>query len=780
MRLLLLLTSFLSFVFVNAQEINIIPKPQQMELKKGSFTITPSTVILVGKALEANTIRFFNRHLKTYYNFQLKTATTATKNFIRFSTKHSNEPGTEGKYDLNVTANGIEISGDTYSGTFNGMQTLIQLLPVPTEKATSANYKLSIPQLSIQDEPRFQYRGMHLDIGRHYQPIAFIKRYIDFLAYHKLNKFHWHLTEDQGWRIEIKKYPELTNIGSKRNGTIIGRYPGKGNDNKPHEGFYTQAQIKEVVQYAKERFIEVIPEIEMPGHSSAAIAAYPWLSCFPEKPTAIPANMISAKSIDEQKNGRIKLVQETWGVFDDVFCAGNDSVFTFLQNVIDEVITLFPSNYFHIGGDECPKTHWKICSKCQQQMKELRLKDEHELQSWFVQRIEKYLNSKGKTLIGWDEILEGGLAPNAIVMSWRGEAGGIEAAKQKHQVIMSPGKPVYFDHTQSKNEDSVTIGGYNPIEVVYAYEPIPKELNAEESKYVLGAQANVWTEYMNNTKKIEYMIFPRMAALSEVLWSQNKDWSDFEKRLPVQMKRYEMMGLNYSKAYYDLKATVLPSEDFNGVLWKLESRFPNARIVYLTGYEDSRLNEYNEPIKLNLHNYNCLAWIQSENSKPIGNQLEQKFTFCKSTGKKITLTTPPSKSYPGDGAFTLVNGIINEKGRERAHEILGFSGTDCEAVIDLGKPDTINNVTAHIFSQPSTWIWPPSSFTVQTSVDGINFNTIVDVGPPVLNENKVQLNFPAQLARYVKVFIKNKGIIPEGNPGAGNKAWLFVSEVQVF
>jgi hexosaminidase len=812
MRLLLLITTLLSLVFVNAQEINIIPKPQQLELKKGSFNITPATVIVIVDANEQSTVNFFNRHLKTYYGFQLKTVKTTTINFIRFSTKKFIQPGTEGKYDLNVTANGIEISGDSYSGTFNGMQTLIQLLPVPTEKAKSANYKLSIPQLSIQDEPRFKYRGMHLDMGRHFQPVAFIKRYIDFLAYHKLNKFHWHLTEDQGWRIEIKQYPELTTIGSKRNGTIIGRYPGKGNDNKPHSGFYTQAQIKEVVQYAKERFVEVIPEIEMPGHSSAAIAAYPWLSCFPEKPTAIPANMISQKSVEEQKNGRIKLVQETWGVFDDVFYAGNDSVFTFLQNVIDEVIPLFPSKYFHIGGDECPKTHWKICARCQQRMKDLGLKDEHELQSYFVQRIEKYLNSKGKTLIGWDEILEGGLAPNAIVMSWRREAGGIEAAKQKHQVIMTPGKPVYFDHTQSKNEDSVTIGGYNPIEAVYSYDPVPKELNEEEGKYVLGAQANVWTEYMNNTKKIEYMIFPRMAALSEVLWSkkENKSWDDFEKRLPVQMKRYEMMGLNYSKAYWDVHYTIKPSLLNNAItidigknklkdyitLLKKEVLINDSMPEYdLNGNLKRYVKKFERSIDSDTDstfnivesgNYILSLGYRrkplSEHAWYLGFEKRENitFTFSKSTGKKITLTTPPSNSYPGDGAFTLVNGIINEKGRERAHEILGFSGTDCEAIIDLGKQDTISNVTAHIFSQPSSWIWPPSSFTVQTSMDGINFNAIVDVGPPVLNENKVQLNFPAQITRYVKVFIKNKGIIPEGNPGAGKNAWLFVSEVQVF
>lgn len=804
-RLFVLLAMFLFQLSLAAQQINIIPKPKQLELKKGSFLITPATVIVLGDAAEQNTINFFNRHLKSYNGFQLKVVKAATKNYIRFSTKKFIQPGTEGKYDLDVTATDIEVSGDTYSGTFNGMQTLIQLL--------SFNRKsITIPQLSIQDEPRFQYRGMHLDIGRHFQSVAFIKRYIDFLAYHKLNKFHWHLTEDQGWRIEIKQYPLLTSIGSKRNGTIIGRYPGKGNDNKLHDGFYTQAQIREVVQYAKERFIEVIPEIEMPGHSSAAIAAYPWLSCFPEKPTEIPANMISKKSIEEQKKGRIKLVQETWGVFDDVFCAGNDSVFMFLEKVIDEVTALFPSKYFHIGGDECPKTHWKICTKCQQRIKELGLKDEHELQSWFVQRMEKYLNSKGKTLIGWDEILEGGLAPNAIVMSWRGEAGGIEAAKQKHQVIMTPGKPVYFDHTQSKNEDSVTIGGYNPIEAVYAYDPVPKELNAEESKYVLGAQANVWTEYMSNTKKIEYMIFPRMAALSEVLWSKKEDrnWDDFKKKLYFLARRYEIMKWNYSKAFWEPTISIKELNGSDGISWNVISDDTiNSKTVFFKYFPDKSdtIPIYNT--KGNLVRYDFIKGsnveiiTNSKSSVSINNDgkyiarifryshvgltpifyiptIVQQFTFSKSTGKKIILTNPPSNSYHGDGAFTLVNGVINEKGRERSHEILGFSGTDCEAVIDLGKNDTINNVTAHIYSQPVSWIWPPSSFTVQTSVDGINFKAITDSGPPVMNENKVQLNFPAEVTRYVKVFIKNKGMIPEGNPGAGNKAWLFVSEIQVF
>ena len=818
MRLLLVCAILVTTFYSTAQEITIIPQPRVLQAGRGSFSLSSTTVIVSTDAQNEPAINFFNRHLQTWYGFQLPVVQSATSPSIRFTTKKFMQPGTDGKYELRVSEEGIEISGDSYSGTFYGMQTLLQLLPLPATQTDASQIPLPIPQLAIQDEPRFAYRGMHLDVGRHFQPVSYIKRYIDFLAYHKLNKFHWHLTEDQGWRIEIKQYPLLTAIGSNRNGTIIGRYPGKGNDNKYYTGFYTQEEIREVVQYAAERFIEVIPEIEMPGHSSAAIAAYPWLSCFPQKPTLIPANMISKQSVEEQKNGRIKLVQETWGVFDDVFCAGNDSVFMFLEQVIDEVTALFPSKYFHIGGDECPKTHWKQCSRCQHRMQSLGLKDEHELQSWFVQRIEKYLNSKGKTLIGWDEILEGGLAPNAIVMSWRGETGGIEAAKQKHPVIMTPGKPVYFDHTQSRIEDSVTIGGYNPIEAVYAYEPIPKELNESQQKYVLGAQANVWTEYMNNSRKIEYMIFPRMAALSEVLWSPaaSRQWVDFEKRLSVQLKRYERMDWNYSRAYFELGTTLQPSDNHQSIILKVRSRNPNQPVkveTYRPLEADTKIPVYDINGNLLRHDLLPKGSLQIHGSyrmeagkdsliltqsgvykimactgtgptnmdcrNPLST-LTQSFTFSKSTGKNIRLTHPPSTSYPGDGAFTLVNGIVNEKGMARTQEFLGFSGTDCEAVIDLGTPTLISRVQAFLLEQTSSWIWLPSRMTVAVSEDGINFKKVELTGTTI-KENQALATFgQPEKARYISIQLTNKGTIEEGYPGAGRKAWLFVSELQVW
>lgn len=522
-----------------SQEVSIIPQPSKLVVEKGNFTINAKTqIVLAGEGLEQSA-KFLNDYLQQFFGFKLKVVKNAgSKNNIVLKYERINAP-IAGAYTMHINKDEIHIAGDA-SGNFYGIQSLIQVLP--TVKSNS----LSVPCLSIEDKPRFAYRGMHLDVGRHFFGVAYIKKYIDFIAMHKMNTFHWHLTEDQGWRIEIKKYPRLTSVGAYRNGTIIDHFPGKGNDNIHYGGFYTQEEIKAVVKYAADRFITIIPEIELPGHASAAIAAYPQLSCFPDSATKHPAKSPWSGSTEG------KQVQQTWGVFEDVF-APTDYTFHFLQDVFDEVLQLFPSKFIHIGGDECPKTAWKKSAFCQQMIKDHNLKDEHGLQSYFIQRIEKYLNSKGRQIIGWDEILEGGLAPNAAVMSWRGEQGGIAAAKQKHTVIMTPNSGVYFDYSQTKHEDSVTIGGYLTVQKVYAYEPIPKELAPEDEKYILGAQANVWTEYMNNSSKLEYMIFPRMTALSEVLWSEKskRDWPGFEKRLKTQFKRYDFWNWNYSKAVLD-------------------------------------------------------------------------------------------------------------------------------------------------------------------------------------------------------------------------------------
>ncbi len=779
MKKILLITLLLNTLFAAAQNtLNLVPMPAEVKMDNGSFQLNRNTrIVLEGSGLE-KTASLLNEYIKASLGYSLKIENQYTNpNSISLNYERLDKD-LPGAYNLVIGKKGVYIAGDNAAGVFYGIQTLLQLI--------QSNTKL--PYLSVSDYPRFGYRGIHLDVSRHFFPLSFIKKYIDYLAAYKFNTFHWHLTDDQGWRIEIKRYPNLTRAGANRNGTIIGRYPGKGNDNKPYGGFYTQAEVREVVQYAKDRFIAVIPEIEMPGHGSAAIAAYPWLSCFPNKPTDIPSNMISQKSIEEQKNGRIKLVQETWGVFDDVFCAGKDSTFMFLQNVIDEVIPLFPSRYFHIGGDECPKTHWKKCPDCQVRMKNEKLKDEHELQSYFVQRVEKYLNKKGKTLIGWDEILEGGLAPKAVVMSWRGEKGGIDAAKQKHYVIMTPGNPVYFDHTQSRNEDSVTIGGYNPLENVYAYEPIPKELNADEAKYVLGAQANLWAEYIEYPSKIEYMLFPRITALSEVLWTpkEKRDWTDFERRLPAIFESLDKKKINYSKAYYDLKATVIPAPDNNGVLWKAESNSKKGKIAWTPSLLSSYMGDYTEPLPVKESVDGMTLVLLDEKNNRLS-EIKQSFHFNKATGKKITLTTPADKKYPGDGPFTLVNGVQNETGLARSSEFLGFLGRDMEAIIDLKQETEVSTVTVHVLDQNGSWIYLPSQVKV-TFIPDIDFtgndlssfpSTTKSVDPIEDKGAKTIRVENAQKCRYLKVTVKNFGIIPPGNPGAGNPAWLFVDEIEV-
>lgn len=531
----------------SAQDYYIIPQPLSKEISTGKFLINAKTIVSGDISLEKEG-QFLAGILSAAAGQSIAFSSEVNKGdiILKLNPEIENEEG----YELDVKYNQIIITGRTSTGVFYGIQTLRQLIPITAKKDVTLK-ELTIPAVTIKDHPRYQYRGMHLDVARHFFSVDFVKKYIDLIAMHKMNTFHWHLTEDQGWRIEIKKYPKLTEIGAWRNGTIIGHHPGTGNDEKEYGGFYTQEEIKDVVKYATERHITVIPEIELPGHSGAAIAAYPFLSCFPEEPTKIFNDMGSKKGKEIQANGTPKIVVETWGVMDDVFCAGKEETFNFLEDVLAEVMPLFPSQYIHIGGDESPKGNWERCTQCQKRMESLNLKNEHELQSYFINRIEKYVNANGKKIIGWDEILEGGLAPNATVMSWRGTKGGIEAARQHHDVIMTPEHTVYFDYYQNKDKknEPLAIGGLTTVEGVYNFEPTPTELTLEEQKYIIGAQANVWSEYMETTDYVEYMILPRMTALSEVVWSskESRNWQDFSKRLKHFSKRYDAMSLNYAK-----------------------------------------------------------------------------------------------------------------------------------------------------------------------------------------------------------------------------------------
>ena len=494
--------------------LSVIPKP--VSITTGSDVIQLKENINLSYPNEGKAAGEF---LAAFFATKEISVTSESDTQISFTLVSDSTLGAEG-YTLVSNQNGVTIQAATTAGLFYGVQSLIQLV--------SSDGK-QIPHVDIKDYPRFSYRGLHLDVSRHMFPVEFVKKYIDLMARHKFNRFHWHLTEDQGWRIEIKKYPKLQEIAAYRNETLIGHAgdtPEKF-DGVKYGGYYTQEEIKEVVQYAADRFVTIIPEIELPGHSLAELSAYPELGC----------------------TGGPYTAATKWGVFDDVFCAGKEETFNFLQDVLDEVIQLFPGEYIHIGGDECPKTQWEKCPHCQKRLKAEGLNDEHELQSYFIQRIEKYVNSKGRKIIGWDEILEGGLAPNATVMSWRGEEGGIAAAQQQHDVIMTPGNWCYLDHYQdSSKTEPLAIGGLTPVSEVYSYEPVPPQLSAEEAKFILGAQGNVWTEYMKTSEHVEYMVYPRACALAEVVWSpkESRDYTDFLQRMQPHFIRLQDWNVNFA------------------------------------------------------------------------------------------------------------------------------------------------------------------------------------------------------------------------------------------
>ena len=533
--LFIIISTILSCSKHKANDIAIIPEPQNLSIGRSTFTLDDKMTIFwgVNDVLKPQALYLSDLIDKTL-DFELKLAegdeNITSRMIILQLNKIADARGDEG-YTLDIGRKSVLITANTTKGIFYGIQTLYQMLISGKTVMENGRRFIILPIVSIEDMPRFKYRGMHLDVCRHMFPVEFIKKYIDLLAFYKFNTFHWHLTEDQGWRIEIKKYPKLNEIGSWRKETLVG-HGGKTPftyDGVPYGGYYTQNEVKEIVAYAQKRMITVIPEIEMPGHSLAALASYPELGC----------------------TGGPYEVATKWGVFEDIYCT-KEETFDFLENVLVEIIELFPSEYIHIGGDEAPKTRWIECVKCQNTINREGLKDEKELQSYFIQRMEKFLNKYDKNIIGWDEILEGGLAPNATVMSWRGTEGGIEAAKMNHDAVMTPGSHCYFDHYQANpKSEPLAIGGYTTLEKVYSYDPIPLDLSEIDSEHILGAQGNVWTEYMISPEHVEYMILPRMAALSEVVWTGNKDWIYFQKRITDHFKIYEILGYNYCDHPYD-------------------------------------------------------------------------------------------------------------------------------------------------------------------------------------------------------------------------------------
>jgi hexosaminidase len=785
----LLLFLIVIFIFINQiglsmktksipqKSISIIPKPHKMVVKKGNFIISANTKVLYeyGKSEVKNIAEYFCNLINKVSGFNLKaeefSADVKNSNAVLFSTADAdNKLGNE-SYSLAITKNLITLKAAKPNGLFYGVQTLRQLLPVEIESTKKINKNIiwKMPCLSIEDKPRYVWRGMHLDVSRHFFPKEFIKQYIDFIAMHKMNIFHWHLTDDQGWRVEIKKYPKLGEIAAWRvdreNKSWGEREAQKPGEKATYGGYYTQEEIKEIVKYANERFITVIPEIEMPAHSREVLAAYPEYSCT-GGPFTVPPGGYWPNS--------------------DIFCAGNDSTFEFLENVLSELMDLFPGKYIHIGGDEADKTEWKKCPKCQSRIKTEKLKNEAELQSYFIKRIEKFLISKNRRLIGWDEILEGGLAPEATVMSWRGMEGGIAAAHQKHDVVMSPTSHCYFDYLQGlPANEPLGIGGYLPLKKVYSFEPTPPELNAEESKHILGAQANLWTEFVPTPEHATYMVLPRIDALSEVVWSPKelRNWDDFTQRMEDQFKRYEIMNVNYAKSAFQVNISssvdsiqhkikvVMQNETFNPVIhYTLDGSKPTIKSKH---YEKPFILENTAIVKAGAF----------KNNKMVGKSSELKFELHKAVAKKIIYGSDFNEKYPGD-SFCLVDGVRGTKDYSDG-KWQGYLQNDLDVLIDFGQIIDVNKISLGALQNSNSWIFLPKSVEFVVSLDNIEFRTVgyLENTLPALQKDIFIKDFSQSLkgikARYIRIIAKNIAVCPEGHPGAGDKAWLFVDEIIV-
>jgi len=758
--------------------INIIPKPVSVKMKTGTFEINSNTVICV-ESVDSDaawSAGFFKdlldkAGLKGIKVQEAPKDIKSVKNaiFLQFTKKGNILP--EG-YVLTVAPEKILIESNTGAGIFYGLQSLIQLLPPEVYSAgNAANTKFSVPCLEIKDHPRFSYRGMHLDVSRHFFPKEFIYQYIDLIAMYKMNVFHWHLTDDNGWRIEIKKYPKLTKIGAWRvnreEDPWTKREPQKANEVANYGGFYTQAEIRDIVSYAAHRNVTIIPEIEMPAHCVEVLAAYPSLSC---------------------TGGPFTVPTGSYWPNKDIFCAGNDSVFTFLQDVLTEVIGLFPSKYIHIGGDEADKTNWKSCTKCQARMKAEGLKDENELQSYFVKRIEKFVVSKGKQIIGWDEILDGGIAPEATVMSWRGVEGGIAAARQGHDAIMTPGDYCYFDHYQADPaSEPKAIGGFLTLKKVYSYEPIPQELNPVEQKHILGAQGNVWTEYIPSVKHAQYMALPRMIALSEVDWSPaaGRDFTGFRTRLTPQLKKLDYLKVNYSAGSFKADINTIFEKKTGKVKVVISSEQAGVPIYYTLNGKDpnTKSTVYTDPFEIS-GNMVIKAGL-FEDGKLKEKISERVFLFHSAVGKKIKYMTQWSERYPAGGENALIDGL---RGSTDHHDGLwqGYLGNDMDVIIDFGKVIPVTSVMTTLLHNQKAWIFLPKYVEYSLSSDGKRWHSINQVLNPVSpKEAQVFIQpftqaFPSTPARYLRVTAKNYGVCPAWHEGKGEASWIFVDEIAVY
>lgn len=665
-------------------------------------------------------------------------------------------------YKLIVNDKRVCISGASEAGVFYGIQTLRKSLPV----AQDINVNLSA--VEIYDKPRFAYRGAMLDVARHFYTVDEVKTFIDMLALHNINRFHWHLTDDQGWRIEIKKYPKLMSVASERKETVVGRWYSGIYDGKSYGGYYTQDELRDVIDYAAKRHITIIPEVDLPGHMQAALTAYPELGC----------------------TGGPYEVRTIWGVSQDVLCVGNDFTLQFVKDVLSEVADIFPSEYIHIGGDECPKVRWEKCPKCQERIKSLGLKSdakhtkEQRLQSYMIQEAAKYLKEKGKRIIGWTEILEGGLVPDATLMSWIGESGGIEAAHQHHDVIMTPNTYLYFDYYQSKKveDEPLAIGGYLPIEKTYNYEPMPKVLTKEEQQYIKGVQANLWTEYIPVFSQVQYMVLPRLGAAAEVQWTDpsKKDYKDFLRRVPHLVAVYDCYGWNYATHVYDVNVD-MKADTVNHVLNVQLSTMADDPIYYTLDGQDptEKSLKYTKPFTIDQFVVLKTMAVHPDRTSKIS---VDTIRFNKATLKPVVLLQPNESRFSPDGPVVLVDG------RNGNHSFdtgawLTVAGNDLEAVINMQAETILNSASVHVYVRKDAWLFDARGFSVSVSSDNKNYKEVASQEYKQMQESdsdgiiEHELSFDPCKATYVKIKVISEKSMPDWHWNAGKAPFLLVDEI---
>lgn len=665
-------------------------------------------------------------------------------------------------YKLIVNDKRVCISGASEAGVFYGIQTLRKSLPV----AQDINVNLSA--VEIYDKPRFAYRGAMLDVARHFYTVDEVKTFIDMLALHNINRFHWHLTDDQGWRIEIKKYPKLMSVASERKETVVGRWYSGIYDGKPYGGYYTQDELRDVIDYAAKRHITIIPEVDLPGHMQAALTAYPELGC----------------------TGGPYEVRTIWGGSQDVLCVGNDFTLQFVKDVLSEVADIFPSEYIHIGGDECPKVRWEKCPKCQERIKSLGLKSdakhtkEQRLQSYMIQEAAKYLKEKGKRIIGWTEILEGGLVPDATLMSWIGESGGIEAAHQHHDVIMTPNTYLYFDYYQSKKveDEPLAIGGYLPIEKTYNYEPMPKELTKEEQQYIKGVQANLWTEYIPVFSQVQYMVLPRLGAAAEVQWTDpsKKDYKDFLRRVPHLVAVYDCYGWNCATHVYDVNVD-MKADTVNHVLNVQLSTMADDPIYYTLDGQDptEKSLKYTKPFTIDQSVVLKTMAVHPDRTSKIS---VDTIRFNKATLKPVVLLQPNESRFSPDGPVVLVDG------RNGNHSFdtgawLTVAGNDLEAVINMQAETILNSASVHVYVRKDAWLFDARGFSVSVSSDNKNYKEVASQEYKQMQESdsdgiiEHELSFDPCKATYVKIKVISEKSMPDWHWDAGKVPFLLVDEI---